>query len=93
MAGEESGDSNGTNAWYTPSIHTLSSAHPGGCTDPFMWMDPRGRYHALFHCHWVTGDQVCVSWLALSPAVSTAALYSSALTDAHCSAARMCMSM
>lgn len=54
-------DSNGTNAWYTPSIHTLSTAHPGGCTDPFMWMDPRGRYHALFHCHWVTGDQVCVS--------------------------------
>lgn len=46
----------GQNAWYTPSIETISQTHPGGCTDPFFWLDPRGRYHSLFHCHWTEGD-------------------------------------
>jgi hypothetical protein len=48
-------DANGSNAWYTPSIDTLVY-NSSGCTDPFMWMDPRGRYHALFHCHWHGGS-------------------------------------
>ena len=39
----------GQNAWYAPSIETQAE---GGCTDPFAWLDPRGRYHVLFHCHW-----------------------------------------
>ena len=50
-------NADGVNAWYTPSILTVTKTHPGGCTDPFLWMDLRGHYHALFHCHWTTGDQ------------------------------------
>jgi len=42
----------GQNAWYNFSIDTRAA---GGCTDPFGWVDPRGRYHALFHCHWPGG--------------------------------------
>ena len=42
-------DSRGQNAWYEPSIETQSE---GGCTDPYVWIDPRGRYHTLMHCHW-----------------------------------------
>jgi hypothetical protein len=47
-------DANGSNAWYTPSIDTLGH-NSSGCTDPYLWVDPRGRYHALFHCHWHGG--------------------------------------
>ena len=48
-------DSAGHNEWYTPSIDT-HAFNSNGCTDPFLFMDPRGRYHALFHCHWQGDD-------------------------------------
>ena len=48
-------DSAGHNKWYTPSIDT-HAFNSNGCTDPFLYMDPRGRYHALFHCHWQGDD-------------------------------------
>lgn len=56
--GTHGDDGEGRNAWYTPSIDTTSNPdHALGGTDPYMWMDPRGRFHVLLHLHWVDGDK------------------------------------
>jgi hypothetical protein len=58
MHGVNGDDGEGRNAWYTPSIDTTSNPrHTAGGTDPFFWMDPRGRYHVLLHLHWDDGDK------------------------------------